>query len=269
MLREPISRPSYLGWGVAALLCLIALYSYLSARQHAKNPDDRSMPRWSEFYHEGLVKVFTSTDTATGDKWIWADLKATYYRLFSGLGLACLFSVILGVLMGCYAPIEAFFLPSLAFLAKIPATAIMVVFFVTVGTEELMYTSMIGFGLFPTLAPTVFHAAREDVPEELLFKARTLGASQFSCIWDVIVKHIFPKILEAVRLQIGPAVVYLIAAEMLVGHSGFGYRLKLYWRINDMSVVFVYCMVLGVVGLILDRALIVIQRQLCPWYSPH
>src|SRR5260370_2150293 len=77
-------------------------------------------------------------------------------------------------------------------------------------------------GLIPTLAQTVFHAAKEDVPEELLFKARTLGATQAECIWDVIFKYILPKVLEAVRLPLGPALVYLIPAVVIVCEVGFG-----------------------------------------------
>ena len=54
-----------------------------------------------------------------------------------------------------------------------------------------------------------------EVPQELIDKSYTLGASNLEVVWCVIVRFILPKLLDAIRLQIGPAMVYLIAAEMV------------------------------------------------------
>src|SRR5205807_5832464 len=105
-------------------------------------------------------------------------------------------------------------------------------------TGTPFYVGSLMFGLIPMLAQSVFHAAKEDVPEELLFKARTLGATQVECVWDVIFKYILPKVMEAVRLQIGPAIVYLIAAEVLQGDVGFGCRMRLKAKSLDMAFIY-------------------------------
>ena len=89
-------------------------------------------------------------------------------------------------------------MPPLAFFSKIPGTAMMTVFAIIVGLKFKLYTVMILFGVFPTLTQMYYHAAKEDVPEELLYKARTLGASQLGCIWNVVFPHILPKILEGI-----------------------------------------------------------------------
>ncbi|MBI3469085.1 MAG: ABC transporter permease subunit [Planctomycetes bacterium] len=267
MLRQPIAWRWQVSLGLASVLALVSVYTYLAARQHGINPDDRTLPTWHQLLTDGLLKVFKSKHSGTEQAWIWADTKATFNRLVAGLVLGVLFSVIVGLLMGCYSPIEAFFLPPLSFLAKIPPTAMLAVFFVMAGTGTGMFVTMIAFGVLPTLAQTIYHAAKEDVPEELLFKAYTLGASQVECIWDVVYKHTLPKILEGVRLQVGPAMVYLIAAEMLVGDVGFGYRIKMQGRLLDMSVVYIYLACLGLAGYLIDRAFILVQRKLCPWYA--
>ena len=201
------------------------------------------------------------------DVWIWEDTKATFTRLFVGMLVGAAVSVGVGLLMGCYPTIEAFFLPALSFLAKIPPTAAITVFFVILATGFEMYVGMIAFGMIPTLAQAIYHSAKEDVPEELIFKSYTLGATQAKCIWDVIFKHVLPKILEFVRLQVGPSMVYLIAAEYVVGHVGFGYRIRLQMRLLNMSLVFVYLAFLGTAGFLIDCAFIRFQRWLCPWYG--
>ena len=69
------------------------------------------------------------------------------------------------------------------------------------------------------------------------------------------------------RLQIGPAMISLIAAEWLVADAGFGYRLRLQGRIFHFDVVYTYLIVLGVTGLLIDWALSLTRRKLCPWFG--
>ena len=86
-------------------------------------------------------------------------------------------------------------------------------------------------------------------------------------IWDVIFQQTLPKMLDAIRLQIGPAMVYLIAAELMSADVGFGYRLRMESRLLHMNVVYVYLVVLGAAGYLLDTLMIRLRRRLCPWYG--
>ncbi len=84
----------------------------------------------------------------------------------------------------------------------------------------------------------------------------------------MIFKHSLPRILEAIRLLIGPAMVYIIALEWLMAQAGFGYRMKIIgFRTGDMSVVYFYLSVLALSGYLMDHAMIWLRRKLCPWYS--
>src|SRR5262249_17758842 len=127
--------------------------------------------------------------------------------------------------------------------------------------------AMLVFGTLPTLAQAVYQAAKSDVPEELIYKAYTIGAHHSEVIWNVIVRQIFPRILEAVRLQVGPAMVLLIAAEWVGTGGGVGYRIRNYFQKTDMTVVFVYCFLLGVAGFLIDAGLTRLRRKLCPWFD--
>src|SRR2546427_5387998 len=98
-----------------------------------------------------------------------------------GWGLGVVAAVIIGMGMGCFAPVEACLQPPLSFLAQIPPTAALAVFFVLVGTGQEMYVAMIAFGILPALAQTVYLAVKE-FPDELLYKTYTLGASHMEVI---------------------------------------------------------------------------------------
>jgi len=239
-------------------------YTYLSHRQHLANPDDTTIPTWSQL-REGVVSAI-EVNHRSGERWIVVDSKATLGRLLLGLFLGVAGAAVLGLLIGCFKSFAAFFLPPLSFLAKVPPTAALAVFFVLVGTDMNMYVAMIAFGVLPILAQTIYLAVT-DVPEELLHKSYTLGASHVEVVWDVIFFHILPKLIDAVRLQIGPAMVYLIAAEMVVGDVGFGYRIRLQSRLLNMSVVYPYLATLAAFGFLMDYALRLMQRVCCPWHK--
>lgn len=264
MLRKPMALRWRVGLGVASVLLLGLLYLWLSHRQHQVNPLDQTIPSVSQLWH-GLVAVVTRNPN-DGKIWLLSDATATFSRLASGMALGVLCALALGLLMGCYTAIEAFFMPPLSFLAKIPPTAMMAIFFVTVGFGFNMFVAMIAFGVLPTLTQSICNAVKEDVPEELIWKSYTLGATQPEVIWNVIYKQILPTVIESVRLQVGPAMVYLIAAEMLVADTGFGYRIRLQSRLLDMSVVYVYLVVLGIAGYAIDHALRGLSRTCCPWF---
>lgn len=232
--------------------------------------EDRSVPTLRELYDKGLLRSLKQPRTFDKDEfeyWLWDDLRATLSRLIAGLSVGVLASVVIGILMGAYTPVEAFFSPPLSFLAKIPPTAMMAVYFVLVGTAFKMYVTMIALGTLPTLAQTIFQSAKKDVPESLIYKAYTLGASHPELIWNVIYKQILPRLIDAARLQIGPAMVLLVAAEWMVADEGFGHRLRLFYQRTDMTVVYVYLVILGVGGLLVDNLLIRFRRWLCPWFG--
>lgn len=266
MIRQSISRRRRIVLGLVSLILLAGLYTFVSYRQHQRNPKDTLIPNWTQI-GQGIKRA-CSPDPVTKEIFLWSDIKATYGRLLAGLVIAVIVALVIGVAMGCFTPVEAFCLPPLSFLAKIPPTAMLVVFFVLVGTELKLYVAMIAFGVAPTLAQAVYQSARNDVPDELIYKASTLGASQDEIVWNVVYKQILPRLLESIRLQVGPAMVVLIAAEYLVGGGvGFGNRLRIEQRVLNFNVIFFYLAILGVTGLLIDYSLAVARRKLCPWFS--
>ena len=106
---------------------------------------------------------------------------------------------------------EYFFKWPITFLGQIPPTAMMAVYLVIYALTEIpLVPMMICFGILPALTLTIYNSVKYDVHDESIYKAYTLGASNMEVIYNVIVKQILPKVLDAVRICIGPALVYLI-----------------------------------------------------------
>ena len=214
MIRRPTSQPVAVLPGVLSVALMLLGYTWLSHRQHAQNPDDTTIPSWSQLAKG--VQTAVEVNKRSEERWLVVDAKASARRYFLGLGCGVIGSLAIGLLMGCFTKIEAFCYPPLSLLAKIP----------------------------PTAALTAYLAVKE-FPEELQFKAYTLGAAHLEVIWTIIFRQVFPKLIDALRLVLGPAMVYLIAAEMVVGDTGFGYRIRLQSKLLNMSVVYPY-LALGV-----------------------
>lgn len=288
MIRRPISRTTRVTLGVASVLVIVLSYAGLCVWQKARNPSDTTVPNVRQLV-DGATRAFSPQTKVVREQapgkpegemvvretrsffssWFWRDSTATWGRLFLGLGVGIGAGVLIGLLMGCYTPIEAMLQAPLDFFAKIPPTAMLAIFFVLFGTKGELYVAMIAFGILPGLAQAVHLSARKNVPQELIDKAHTLGASQVEIVWNVIFKQTLPTVIESSRLCLGPAMVYLIAAEYLVADVGFGYRLRIQSRLLDMSVVYIYLVILGAAGYALDLGLRQLVAWLCPWFVKH
>lgn len=263
MISRRISRARQIVLSTLSVLLLVLGYTWISHRQHQVNPEDTTIPNWSQLA-EGVVK-FTQPDRK-GQRWLVEDSLATAKRLAAGISLGIFFGFMIGMSMGCITSLEAFLQPPISLLAKVPQTAALAVYFVFFGTGMEMYVAMISFGIIPTLAVTVYLAIK-DIPSEMLDKAYTLGASHFEIAFEVVFKQVLPKFIDAVRLCIGPAIVFLIAAEMVVGDVGFGYRIRLQFKLTNMNVVYPYLVFLACFGFLLDYMLRFLQAKICPWYQ--
>ncbi len=268
MIRRPIPQWLVILLGILGVVSMFSAYGGLSYRESAKNENQRVIPGLTVF-RGGVVRMTGPRGSEESPKpsMLVSDLRATYWRLFLGIGLGVVLSVVVGIAMGSYRWIAAPLVPIVSFLAKIPPTAMLPVYLVLVGSDQTMFTTMVALGIFFTMAQSVYLSIVNDVKDEAIDKAYTLGASDPEIIYEVIWKQILPPILDTIRLQIGPAMMFLLAAEMLVGGEGMGYRIRMEARALDMSIPYIYLCILGFTGLFGDWCLLWLRKKLCPWYD--
>ena len=168
--------------------------------------------------------------------------------------------------MGCFLKVDASLSPIMYFASRIIPTAAMPIFFKLAGIDMEMYVAMIVFGSMPIVTLTVSSYAQE-FPAELRYKAYTLGASNAEVITTAIFPYVLPKVLDLAILMIGPALVYLIAAEQIVAGEGFGYRIRVLTKATRFEVVYPLIVILTVYASIITFVLKRAQKTLCPWYK--
>jgi NitT/TauT family transport system permease protein len=297
-----IKKPLPLGWrvffGMASFAMVLGCYNYMSHKQHLKNPDSTIIPNLNQLKEgviiifqrqfddiiiddgslfeeenvesnsKGIKKYFTAVIEFfkhPRDRWIVEDSIATGKRLFVGFGIAIAVSLVIGVLMGCFGFVEAFFDPPFTFLAKIPPTAMVAVFFVLAGLGPKMFILNLVFGILPSLSKSISLSVK-NITLEYHYKLRTLGSTRFEEIYELVLHDILPRFLEDVKLQFGPAVVYLIASELNLADIGFGYRIRIHYKLASMNIVFPYLIILGIFGLLVEFCITNLSKRLCRWY---
>lgn len=266
MIRKPISKVREIVITITSIALLLGAYEYLSYRQHKINPYDKTIPSFTEIA-QGCVQIVTPNPRDSNRVWLWEDAKASLVRfslgMLTGVSLAFLF----GIAMGVSRNVEAFCKIPILALGAVPPTAMLAVFFVLFGVGMNMFVAMIVAGIFPSLATSIYNASRTDVTDHSIYKAYTLGASDYEVIWEVVVKQIFPRIIDNIRLIIPAVLICLIAAEWATAGVGFGYRLKVQSRFTEMTVVYPYLVVLGVFNTTVNAVLLLLRKKLCPWFD--
>jgi len=78
-----------------------------------------------------------------------------------------------------------------------------------------------------------------------------------------------PTIFGGIRLGLSNAFVALVVVEMLAATEGLGYMMVWGRTLFQLDIVMVGMVVIGVVGLVLDRSLSVIERHVLQWGGRH
>ncbi|RZL46845.1 MAG: ABC transporter permease subunit, partial [Variovorax sp.] len=103
------------------------------------------------------------------------------------------------------------------------------------------------------------------IPREQIVKAQTLGASTWQMLLDVVLPQVMPRLIDSVRLSLGTAWLYVIAAEAITAEGGLGYRIFLVRRYLAMDVILPYVFWITLLAFLIDLALRQLSRAAFPW----
>ncbi len=192
------------------------------------------------------------------------DIGMTVWRVFGGFVLAALLAVPLGVLMGAYKPIEAFFEPFVSFARYLPASAFIPLLILWAGIGEAQKLSVIFIGSFFQLV-LMMAVSVGNTRRDLVEAAYTLGASDKGIVMRVLVPSGAPEIFETLRMVLGWAWTYVIVAELIGASSGIGHMITDSQALLATDQIIFGIIVIGVIGLVTDLAFKVLNRKLFPW----
>jgi NitT/TauT family transport system permease protein len=192
------------------------------------------------------------------------DIGMTVWRVLGGFAIAAALAVPLGVLMGAYKPIEAFFEPFVSFARYLPASAFIPLLILWAGIGEAQKLSVIFIGSFFSLV-LMISVAVGNTRRDLVEAAYTLGVSDRGLIRRVLIPGAAPEIAEILRMVLGWAWTYVIVAELIGASSGIGHMITDSQALLATDQIIFGIIVIGVIGLVSDLGFKWMNRGFFPW----
>ena len=242
---------------------LFIAYNLGSQARLAENPSDKLMPSPAKIA-ETATRLLTEPDRRSEKILFWHDTAASLIRLSLGVGIAAALSLIFGLLIGLLPHVRATLAGFVAVISMIPPLAVLPILFIVFGLGELSKVVLIIIGILPFLIRDL-SARVMEIPREMIVKAETLGASSFVIALRVALPQILPRLIQAVRLSLGPAWLFLIAAEAIASETGLGYRIFLVRRFLAMDVILTYVIWITILAFTMDVVLRWMSRRFFPW----
>lgn len=249
-VRTAITPGWRIGLGLAGVLTLFVVWTASARGGSALIPTP--LATW-EAFTEMLTKGTFRT-----------DLGASAQRVAIGYSISMAIGVVLGIGVGTFASVEAFFEPQIGFLRYIPAPALLPLFLLLLGIGESPKIWLIVVGTVFYNVLMIADVSR-NVPREMLHASYTLGAGRWAVVRRVILPHSLPGIIDVARINLAAGWSMLVVAEILGAQAGLAYQINLAQRYRAVDVMFALLIVFGVIGLVSDLALRRLRGLVSPW----
>ncbi|WP_244971409.1 ABC transporter permease [Paramicrobacterium chengjingii] len=192
------------------------------------------------------------------------DLTASLGRVLTGFILGSALAIPVGFLMGWYTIGRGLFEPWIQFFRTIPPLALLPLVLVLLGIGEVPKIFVIFLAAFLVCVISTYQGV-VSVDRTLINAARVLGAKDGTIFARVVVPASTPFILVGMRTGLGSSWATLVAAELLAAPAGLGYRMQQAQLYYDLATIFVGIVCIGILGLVMDRLLLLAESKLTGW----
>jgi ABC-type nitrate/sulfonate/bicarbonate transport system permease component len=189
---------------------------------------------------------------------------ASMMRVAVGVGLAFLFAVPLGLLIGRYRTLDELMDWTIQMFRSFPPISLIPLAILFFGIGDKPAIMLIFFGaIWPLLINTIFGV--RSVERTLLKVARVARASDPLVFRAIIVPASLPAIFTGLRLAIGTGWLTVVTAEMIAVRSGLGYMILNAQMSFRSDIIIAGILIIGVIGLTIDQAVRLLRARLCRW----
>ena len=233
--------------GVALLL---AVWSMVSASTGKSIPGP--LETWGQ-----AVEVFSNPFYRNGpnDQGVGWNVLMSLQRVAVGFGLAALVGIPAGFVIGRFNFLSRMFNPLISLLRPVsPLAWLPIGLLVFKGANPAAIWTIFICSIWPMVINTAVGVQR--VPSDYMNVAKVLNLSEWKIITKILFPAVLPYMLTGVRLAVGTAWLVIVAAEMLTGGVGVGFWVWDEWNNLNVKNIVIAIFVIGIVGLLLEFALI-------------
>lgn len=210
-------------------------------------------------------KVFKELAFIVASYSLVIDLSATLVRTITGYLLGCFIGVTVGLFMGNYRKVYEIMEFPVEFFRSIPATALFPLFIVIWGIGDEVKIFVAAWATSMVVLINTIYGLR-NVAVIRLMVAKTKNASILKTFFKVMLPSALPYIFAGFRIGLSLALVVEIVSEMFLGsRTGLGHRIFNATSIFEMEEAYATVLIVGVLGYILNKSIILIERKIVHW----
>jgi nitrate/nitrite transport system permease protein len=235
---------------LAGIALLILVWSILTIA-----PDSR-LPSPAKTW-DAAVTLFSKPFYRAGpnDQGIGWNVLSSLQRVGIGFGLAALIGIPLGFAVGRFDFLNRMLAPIISLLRPVsPLAWLPIGLLVFKAANPAAIWVIFISSIWPMIINTAVGVQR--IPQDYLNVARVLKLSEWKVFTKILFPAVLPFVLTGVRLSIGVAWLVIVAAEMLTGGVGIGFWVWDEWNNLNVKNIIIAIFMIGIVGLVLEFALI-------------
>lgn len=188
-------------------------------------------------------------------------VEASMARSLSGLLLAVVIAVPLGIAIGWYRLVAEVLEPLLELFRNTSALALLPVFVLLLGLGESSKIALVCFACcWPILLNTV--GAVRGVDPLLVKAARSLGLSSPELFRKIVLPASVPALFTGIRLAAAYSILVLLAAELTGAKAGLGFQITSAQYNFQIPQMYAGIVTISLLGLVLNQLLVAAERRL-------
>ncbi len=263
LINQRPGRGGALMLSMMPFILVVCAYLYYSHARLLENPGDKLLPAPATIAATMHQYAFEE-DERSGERLLWSDTGASLQRLLTALAISAVAGLSLGLAIGVIPYLRVTIAPFVAAVSLIPPLAMLPILFIVVGLGESAKITLIIIGVAPVIVRDLAMRTAE-LPNEQIIKAQTLGASTWQLVIRVVLPQTWPRLIDALRLVLGSAWLFLIAAEAIASTEGLGYRIFLVRRYLAMDVILPYVAWITLLAFTMDWLLRLLRTKAFRW----
>ena len=189
------------------------------------------------------------------DQGVGWNVLASLERVALGFGLAAVVGIPAGFAIGRFEFLSRMFNPLISLLRPVsPLAWLPIGLLVFKGANPAAIWTIFICSIWPMVINTAVGVQR--VPSDYMNVAKVLNLSEWKILTKILFPSVLPYMLTGVRLAVGTAWLVIVAAEMLAGGVGIGFWVWDEWNNLNVKNIIIAIFVIGIVGMLLEYALI-------------
>ena len=191
-------------------------------------------------------------------------LQVTLLETVLGFAAGSALGFTLGTAVAMNRYVEYFFYPYIVMFQSLPKVALaplIVIWFGLGLTSKVINAALVAF--FPLLVNTMVGLRSAD--EDRVSLMRSLAASEAQIFWMLRLPNALPFVMAGLDIAMILALIGAIVAEFVGATSGLGMLIQSMNFTMDVSGQFSVLLILSVVGLLLNRLVLLVRRRVLFW----